>query len=468
MTVFKKLGNVRYWWRDGLFNRICGNAGLMFAGGICGQGLSFVALMLIARALGPDRMGVFALIQAYVMTVGLILSFQSWQGMIRFGARALENDDRKAFRSLLKFGLLLDGGAAVFSTVVSMGGVFIIGRWQGWSTEIIQTTALFSLLILFRVVGLPQSVFRLHNRFRIVAGLQLSVALMRVVTVGVAFFLTGRIWVFLLLWGGSEAINNMIAMILAWRLLIKEGHGGFLASPLKDLTREHPGILRFFLTTKVTSSLQLGVKEFDIFLVAAILGTGATGVYKVVREIARIPAVLVGPIQQAIYPELARLWASGLAAQFVRMNKRLSAIGGAIGFTVWLAITLGAPWILRLLAGDEYADARWVLTFYMLSVALFCLGVSLRPAMLSIGKPGKELASYAISSALYFVSLPLLTYVFGLLGVGLAQVVFQGSWLNCMLLGLRGPVRRALADEASAAGPDPSPDAPAGVASTST
>ena len=96
-------------------------------------GFGLVALALTARALGPELLGVLALIEAYAALVDRLVRLEPWQALIKYGADALERNERDAFRSLLKLGALLDVGGAAASAGVAAAVVLIAGPWLGWS-----------------------------------------------------------------------------------------------------------------------------------------------------------------------------------------------------------------------------------------------------------------------------------------------------------------------------------------------
>ena len=69
-----------------------------------------------------------ALIEAYARVVDRLIRVEPWQALIKYGADALEGDRPEDFRSLLKFGVLVDIGGAAGSAVVAVAFVVIAGR----------------------------------------------------------------------------------------------------------------------------------------------------------------------------------------------------------------------------------------------------------------------------------------------------------------------------------------------------
>ena len=161
--------------------------------------LGLIALALTARALGPEQLGLLALIEAYARVVDRLIRLEPWQALIKYGADALEGDRPEDFRSLLKFGVLVDAGGAACSAVVAVAFVVIAGPWLGWSEQTVQMAAVYSASLLFQLSATPIAVLRLFDRFGVFAWLEVATAAARVALFAVAFLTGAGLWTFLLL-----------------------------------------------------------------------------------------------------------------------------------------------------------------------------------------------------------------------------------------------------------------------------
>ncbi|NIR61013.1 MAG: lipopolysaccharide biosynthesis protein, partial [Gammaproteobacteria bacterium] len=59
----------------------------------------------------------------------------SWQTVIHYGARCLEEGRRTDLQRLVKFTLLLDVAGAVVGTVLAVAIAPVVGTWLGWSED---------------------------------------------------------------------------------------------------------------------------------------------------------------------------------------------------------------------------------------------------------------------------------------------------------------------------------------------
>src|SRR5690349_17677240 len=92
--------------RNGTLVRFARNAFHIASGNASAVALGMISLALSAQMLGPALLGILATIEGYGRMVDQIVRLETWQALIRYGADALEKQDRNRFRSLVKFGVV--------------------------------------------------------------------------------------------------------------------------------------------------------------------------------------------------------------------------------------------------------------------------------------------------------------------------------------------------------------------------
>lgn len=435
-------GRVYRWFQDGLFRRLFKNAGILFSGNAVTALLGLAAVTLTARALGPEQFGILVLIQTYVLIVASLVSFQSWQALIKFGAEALEGKREEDFKTLIKFGTLLDAGSAVLGTAIAIAAVYWVSLWQGWGPEIVRMASLYSLVILFYLVGTPTAVLRLFDRFKLFAVQQVSASILKVAGVVAVLLAGGSLIHFLLVWMISESFSYLLLLALGWRELHRQGYTGVMKSPMAGITQKHPGLWRFVWVTNLTGSVKLAGRELDVMLVGAFMGAESTGIYKIAKYFAKILAQVTDPLDQSIYPDLARLWVEKATGNFRRVILRLGALTGALGIGAWVGLALLGRTIIDLTVGVEYRAAYIPLIVYMAPFVLFMFGVAFRSALLSMGQAGRVLQIHIVAYAAYFLALPFLMRNYDLLGAAISQAVFHSIWFVGMVSSIRSGISK--------------------------
>lgn len=426
------------WFDDSVFRKLWQNAAILLSGNLLSILFDFVSLVVTARALGPAAFGVFVLIQTYVLVVDNLFNFQSWQAVIKYGADTQGVGREGQFRSLIKFGTMLDVASAVFATCVALACIVVFGDWQNLDPEDIRMAMFFCIIILFNLQGTPTAVLRLFDRFGLLASQRAIVSFIKMAALSVAFLLGASIWTFLALWIASYLANYLVLLWLGWRELYRQGCRNVFAASAREIYQKHPGVIRFVVSTNLSSAIRLVPAEFDVLLVGLFLGPSQAGIYKVARQFGMVPVRFASPLQDSIYPNMAKLWSGGETKKFISFIMRLGAMAGVVGVASVVFFLLFGPLVIRLTVGPEFSAAYVPLVVYMVGVCIYMFGVAFRPAILSMGHADRILVVYAVSTTIYIATLLYLLPAIGVVGASVSQVVFHSCWFVMMTLSIYG------------------------------
>jgi O-antigen/teichoic acid export membrane protein len=420
---------VRDCYRDELLRRLVRNAGYLVSGNVVAAGLGLVALALTARALGPELLGLLALIEAYAALVDRLLRLEPWQALIKYGADALERDRRDDFRNLLKFGVLIDVGGAAISAGAAAGAVLVVGPWLGWSDDVVTMAGVYSLILVCHVSATPIAVLRLFDRFAAFAGLEIATAAARAVVCAIALAAGAGLWTFVLLAMAVHLVRHATLAVVAWRELRHRGYGDFLKGTARGIWRTFPGIWSFILSLKASVTIRRSTGDLDILLIGAFLDTGAVGLYHVAKRFGDATLKIGVPIQQAIFPDTARLWARREIGRLRRGVFQIDALTGGLAACVLAAVALNADLALRLTVGSAYTDAAILVILQLLATTTALFGTALRPVLLSMGLQILLLKIVIVSTIAFYATLAIALPLLGVVGASLAHIVQNGLWL---------------------------------------
>ena len=446
--------------RDDLLRRMLRNTSYLLTGTAGASFLGLVALALTARALGPELLGILALIQAYVGMVDRA-RIECWQALIKYGAETLENERYDDFKGLMKFGFLLDLGSALFATLIAVAGLFVAAWWLDWAPETVQMAGLFSLSILFRTSSMPQAVLRLFNRFGLDAGQDVVVGIVRVLLVAIAYWAEAGLWTFLLITLGMQILSSVVQTALGWIVLWREGYRGVMRSSCKRIRQRFPGMWTFVWSLNAGNIARKSTRELDILFVGAWLGPAAASLYHVAKKLGEILILAAIPIQQAVYPELARLWARADGRRFRRTILQIDLGAGGIGIVFLPFIVFETDLVIRLTVGDEFAAAAVPLILQTVSSCLFLFGTALPPALFTMGMQVRFLQILTVSTVCFYVALLIAVPSFGIYGAPLAHIAYNLVWLIAMRVAFVEGIRQgpAVQDRTALADDLPSPSA---------
>jgi O-antigen/teichoic acid export membrane protein len=337
---------------------------------------------------------------------------------------------------------------------VAAAAVLIAGPWLGWSDDTVLLAATYSLGLIFRVSATPIGVLRLFDRFAVFAGLDVAAAATRVVACALAFALGAGLWIFVLISMAGHISRHVTLVVTAWRELRRHGYADFLNAPLAGIGVRFPGIWSFVFSLKASVLIRRSTGELDTLLVGAFLDTGAVGLYHVAKRFGDATLKVGVPIQQAVFPDVARLWARREIRRLREAVNRIDLVTGGLAACVLLGVALDTDLVLDLTVGPEYAAAAPLVLLQLLATTTALFGTALRPVLLSMGLQ-TPLLKIVIVSALGFyatlaVSLPLL----GVVGACLAHIVQNVWWLLAARLAVGREIRleQARSDQAIAVG----------------
>lgn len=400
-----------------------------------GRGFQAVAsiayLGIAARALGPAGFGEFSLVLAYGQAIANVAQLQSWQTVIRYGTLHMASAAQDRLGRLLAFTTLLDVAGALLGAAVALLAVPLIASFLGWAPHEQGRAAWFGVALLLSIGATPTGMLRLVDRFDLITYAQAVGPLVRLAGAAFVWLRGGGVEPFLVAWAAAALLQHLATWSLA--LLCTDLPIRMSRASLSRSRIENPGIWHFMLTTNAAGTIGLLSEQLATLAVGGIAGATAAGGFRIASKIAR---ALARPIQIAariVYPELARLHAHEDNATFDMVGARVAKFGLLLGALALLLGTLCGPLLIRLLAGEAFIFARWMLALLALGVAVDLSGFTLEPLLVARGEAGLVLRVRLIGALLFALLLLGGLYLFGPIGAAAAAVV--ASLLMRFLLG---------------------------------
>lgn len=421
--------------------RLARNASTLFGANMVSSLLGLLAFSLVARALGPETFGVFALVLAYVFVFDTLANFQSWQALIKYGAEHLRADRSSGFVALVKFGTALDVGCASVGALLAMILAPLLVPLFGNGADVTLFVA-YSVAIMSRITGTPTAILRLFDRFDILGMQQICIGVTRVCLVSVAFICGSSLTSFLLAWVVAEIVGNAFLFACAWRELYRRGYRGVVASSIRNALRENQGLWSFIWTTNLHGSLKLGLREADVLVLGALVGPKAAGLYKVVKQAESVASRTYTPLTQAIYPELAKAASQGDRHTLLKLLGLASAFGVIVFGAMWLAFCIFGERLIGLILGEGFAPAYVPGLVYLFGAMISAATFGLQPAALALGMPQRSLRVLLASTTVYAVGFGFLVFHFKLLGAAVSYVLFYIIWSTLMVRLVWGGIKK--------------------------
>ena len=427
--------------RHPVLRRILRNSSWVLAARTAGALLGLVSLALMARALGPAGLGLVAAAQAYTRIAGRLLRLEPWQCVIKFGAAALESGAEERFLRLLKFSVLADLAGGLLAGSAALAAAALVAPWLNLGPEGPQFLALLAAGLFINLHASALAVLRLLDRFDLLAKADVAVAAARLGLSAAAYAAGLGIWGFLLILLLESLANGLLAFVLALRLLRRRGFGRLRAVPLAGLRAENPGLLRLMWEANITVILRQTVQRLDVLLLSALGGAAAAGSFHLARQVAEAAVKFVRPLNQAVYPEFARIWAAGDRAGLRRLSYGACGVLAAAGLALVLALAPHMAVLLNLFFGAEFAAAAGLVTLQMAAAVLLLAGLMLGNALLSMGEGRALVRISLLASVLFLAALILLVPGLAAMGAVLAHLLMGTVLAGGTLLAVRRRLR---------------------------
>jgi len=392
--------------------------------------LSLVYLGTATRALGVADFGRFALIVGAAQAISVIVGFQTWQIVVRYGVDHIAAEDDERLGRLLRLCVLLDAASAVVGAILSLIILEIWGDAFGITRDLLMATIGFVFIELITIRSTPIGILRLRDKFSLAALADSTTPVMRFVGAIGAALLMPTVTGFLIAWAIAEVATSGVYWFMVMRTgdlaLVGRGRG-------RGVFRENPGLIRFMLSTNATSTLGLSTKQVPLLMVGGYVGPAAAGAFRLAFQIAQALAKLSQLLSRAAFPEIVRAVRSPRARNVSRMITRVFLASAAAALVILaLVAALGHP-LLLLVGGKDFRYGRTVMLWLAAAGCIDLATVSFEPVLMAAHRAGTALAARVVAAvALIGTSLYLLPR-YGTSGAGMG--VMAGSVTAAVLLG---------------------------------
>lgn len=426
--------------RENLLRKVLGNAGLLLGGRGLNAVISLGYMALAARSLGVAEFGVLVLINTFAQFMGEAAKFQSWQTILQFGAQPLATGDRPQFQKVVRFGVVLDLISAGFGVTVGVLGALVAYRWLGLPAEAAGAAALYALTIAVLSPTSQIGLLRLFDRFGPLSAQSAVSSIVRLAGGAIGFATHAPLSFFLAAWAAGSVASFLYVAACAWQETRRRGQAeGF--SWTGPLTPGMPKAWRFAWATNFSSTVEVAFTHAATLMVGGVLGASEAGLWRIARQIADAlskPARLLIP---ALYPELAKLRASGGLAAMTRLAGRVGMVGGGVATLLLAVAILGGEWLLVTVMGPGFGAAASTMNWQVAAAVIGVWALPLEPMLVSMGRPGAVLRVRLIVAAAFLAALQPIVERYGMLGAGVALVGAASATAIGLLISLRQVMR---------------------------
>jgi len=402
------------WKQDPLLRTIIKNSGYLFSSHSISLILSMVQSILAARLLGIGDFGVLGTITVFVSNVNRLFSFRMSELVVKYFGHALAENDKTRAAAVVKVAMLAEASTSLLAFVM----VMLLTPWAAESMAKDPTTAswfrIYGVTILANLVYESSTgVLQVTRHFSSQAWLNIGQSVLTAVLITAAFLMKGNfLWV-LLAYLAGKLVLGLGPVVVALRVLRETLGTGWWKANL-NLLPGRKGMLKFAVSTNLTSTVRLLVRDSELLWIAYFLSPVEVGYYKVAWAIINLIMIPVDPLNSTSYPELARCAAEKNWQQLRGLLRRISSISGVWTAACVVGLVLLGPWLV-LLYGPDTGPAYPILLVLLVGFGLSTFMFWNRSILLAFNQPGYALKvmTYAglVKTALAFVVIPRFGYL---------------------------------------------------------
>jgi len=337
---------------------------LLTAAQVVKWSLRLVFVVGVARALGPGRFGVYALLFAMVE----FLAVASGSGYADFLTREAARDARVGWGLAFQL-IFLRIALAIPIAAVEIGILYLLG----YAHPILAGTAWMALTLAPRSLSeAVQGVLRGIRQYATYLIIEAVLGGGLVVGAGLLLIRHGSLRMAIATEIAASAAAGLAALAFARKYTTRE-----------PIWRKASHLVKSSAVFNVYSFIGSLYDRFDVLLLSKLAGDYATGIYSVAYRALGLTQILAYGLLYSLLPVLSR--DAGGARNRRRLESAMDFLL-SVAFIVVLATVVFAGPAVRLLLGERYAESALALKVLIWAVVLRYMNCALNIALLAAGR----------------------------------------------------------------------------------
>ena len=441
--------------------RIAANTGLMVASKSTAVFLGLGSILLATKSLSASELGIILFLHAYMLFFSEVTAFQSWQSLIRYGTEDIKNNDVNRISSLLKFGIKIDAISAVFGFLISISIFFGVIYLSSFMPGLINTDLPFVVdnlknfavfycsLILLRQRGVGVGVFRLFDKFHILAIHGLVMPITRFIGVIIAVHYDAGFIGFLIAWYiGSMAAYFFLPMMAILELKSR-GLLMLVVRSKSPLFKARSGLWKFMIKSNIDSTLSASTTHLPALMVMGMFGSTWVAIYRIAEEAAKLLSEGFKLLDQVIYPELAKMISLGEAEKIWGLVKKTAISLLSFGLVTAFIVKVGGPDLLSMVFSVDYAMAAPLASLLILAAAITGIAAPLYPVLYATDKPERAIYARGTGVIVYITAFILLSFSIGKMAPGWASILSNITSVGFLVYLTQGTLKSVVENKQS-------------------
>ena len=395
--------------------------------------LSLIYLAILTRSLGPANYGAFSLILGTVATLQLLLGFNVWQVLLKYGHEHIQNKNFDALARLIRFCTAIDLLSAVLGIVAVALILVLSGAALGMTENLRWLTFGYATVMLVSLRSVPRGMLRLRHQFKLPFVAESVAPTVKLAGALLALLIDPSLSMFLGVWAVAELASTIVFWAGALRAFRRE-FGRPKGTRWYRAWRENEGLPSLMVASNLGEIAYGAGQQLPVLLVGFFAGTAEAGLYRLAHQLTQTLSLIGGQINLASFTEMTDLHAKNGLPQLKPLFVKLILIAASIAVAFLpVIIVLGKP-LLTLMSGPEFLGAYPFLLVLGFAAAMQIVSVTSESLLLAAGRSKTLIAIRLIGTAILLAMLFSLLHGFGAIGAAWAKVLAEAISL-CLILG---------------------------------
>ncbi len=409
---------------------------------------SIVQVALSARILGPEGLGVLAIIIALTSLLFRFVSLPGNEVITTFVTRSVAEGRMEEATGTLRFTFVVSQALSLVSYTLLAVAALAVSGLLGYTEDYRPSLLVYGVGgVAMATVRESMALLRLADHLRLGFAVAVVSAATRIAFLLAAWSTGGGLISVVLAYVAGDVVTGVGMFIAAASSERKAGLPGFLRS----LSARVPGrdVIAFQVGSFWRASVEAVILHIDVILIANIVSLGQVGLYRAAHQIIDAAKHPFRSISTGVQAEYSRQWYGGDMAAVRRISRHFALLSLAIAVAGYGLLAIIHEPIIRIMLGPSFEEAAFPLLFLLPGALAFAVIAPLYVLPAATGRAIPHLAASAVALAAMVTAMLILAPRYGAEGAAWANsigwIAFAAAFVPFIVATLRpghgaGPV----------------------------
>jgi O-antigen/teichoic acid export membrane protein len=181
--------------------------------------------------------------------------------------------------------------------------------------------------------------------------------------------------------------------------------------------------IRFIWWTNLRTIIRIPVQRLDVIIIGSVMDMTTLGIYKVYKEFAGLISRIGEPVNQAIFPEFAKLIGQQDSKQSIDITKKTMLLLSGVGALTFTSLFLSADFLIGHFFGNQYLTLSLALYLMIGAYTISFITVPINSLFIAAGFAKYSFFVLLFTNSIYLATAFGLGYLYGIFGLIAAYAI---------------------------------------------